>query len=37
MQTEDGDNDRRMQNSQFYERVSQVGLWVHYVTLLFSA
>nr|XP_038020829.1 CDK5 regulatory subunit-associated protein 2 isoform X3 [Anas platyrhynchos] len=26
MQTEDGDNDRKMQNSQFYERVSQVCL-----------
>ncbi|NWZ20085.1 CK5P2 protein, partial [Asarcornis scutulata] len=26
MQTEDGDNDRKMQNSQFYEGVSQVGL-----------
>ncbi|XP_035197904.1 CDK5 regulatory subunit-associated protein 2 isoform X2 [Oxyura jamaicensis] len=26
MQTEDGDNDRRMQNSSFYERVSQVYL-----------
>ncbi|NXJ61834.1 CK5P2 protein, partial [Rostratula benghalensis] len=26
MQTEDGDNDRKMQNSQFPERVSQVGL-----------
>ncbi|NXY75128.1 CK5P2 protein, partial [Glareola pratincola] len=26
MQNEDGDNDRKMQNSQFSERVSQVGL-----------
>ncbi|NXW01623.1 CK5P2 protein, partial [Fregetta grallaria] len=26
MQTEDGDNERKMQNSQFSERVSQVGL-----------
>lgn len=24
--TEDGDSDRKMQNSQFYERDSQVGL-----------
>ncbi|NXW17691.1 CK5P2 protein, partial [Circaetus pectoralis] len=31
MQTEDGDNDRKMQNSQFSEGVSQVGLRSGYI------
>ena len=36
MQTEDGDNDRKMQNSQFSERVSQVGLRFGYIMLQYS-
>lgn len=36
MQTEDGDNDRKMQNSQFSERVSQVGLCSGYIMLQYS-
>lgn len=36
MQTEDGDNDRKMQNSQFSERVSQVGLCSGYTMLQYS-
>lgn len=33
MQPEAGDNDRKMQNSQFSERVSQVGLRSGYIML----
>lgn len=33
MQPEAGDNDRKMQNSQFSERVSQVGLCSGYIML----
>lgn len=36
MQTEDGDNDRKMQNSQFSERVSQVGHRSGYIMLQYS-
>lgn len=35
MQPEDGDNDRKVQNSQFCERVSQVGTCMHLKCLHF--
>lgn len=36
MQTEDGDNDRKMQNSQFSEGISQVGLRSGYIIVQYS-